>query len=82
MRQAQDSSHRHPLRRICTPLAVVVTSFAVGAVPAMSGSTAFAAGKSKHQAKHVKCRKGFVEKHGRCVTTSSPVYGFKAAVGS
>jgi hypothetical protein len=82
MRHAQDSSHRHALRRICTPLAIALTAFAVGAVPAMSTASAFAAGKSKHHAKHAKCKKGFVEKHGRCVSTVTPVYGFKAATGS
>ncbi len=74
MRHAHDLIHRHDLRRICTALAVVATSLAVGALPAMSVSTALAAGKSKHHSKHVKCKKGFVLKHGRCVTYQTACY--------
>jgi hypothetical protein len=75
-------SARHPRiartapRRIGPALALIVSTLAVGTVPGIAAaSPAIArASKSKHHAKPVKCKKGFENKHGRCVSSVTPVY--------
>jgi hypothetical protein len=59
--------------------AAALTTVAFSLAPALPNAAAAtaSASKTKHQAKHVKhvkCKKGFVERHGRCVSSVTPVY--------